>query len=113
MPRCSDSGSGSSCSEVRLHPEYFPAAEKGGLFLLESNVRIGRDGVFVAHRKVADLMPLIEQIAREDVTELRGPASYSPTHDALFGLMFGSAPFGGIGILLCRGLGGSPPVLGT
>src|SRR5438876_3645065 len=35
------------------HPEYFQAAQKGGRFVLEKNVGVGPDGVFVAARKVA------------------------------------------------------------
>src|SRR5207247_695286 len=53
------------------HPEYFPAAQQGGQFVLEKNVRMGPDGVFVASQKVADLGQLVENIARHDVAEIR------------------------------------------
>lgn len=53
------------------HPEYFPSAQKGGTLVLENNVRVGRDGVFVAERKVADLKQVIEQIDRNDVAEIK------------------------------------------
>lgn len=53
------------------HPGYFPAAQKGGTFLLEKNLRVAPDGVFVADRKVADLRQVVEQIDRHDVAEIR------------------------------------------
>jgi hypothetical protein len=56
------------------HPEYFPAAEKGGQFVLEKNVRLGPDGMFIADRKVTDLTQVIEHIARTDVAEITDPA---------------------------------------
>ena len=37
------------------------------------NVRVGRDGVFVAGGKVADLGQVVQVIARDDVAEIRGP----------------------------------------
>jgi hypothetical protein len=52
------------------HPEYFPAAEKGGRFVLARNVRVGPDGVFVADRKVADLVQVVERYGRADITEI-------------------------------------------
>ena len=53
------------------HPEYFPAAQKGGTFVLEKNVRVAPDGVFLADRKVADLPQVLEQIGRHDVAEIK------------------------------------------
>jgi hypothetical protein len=55
------------------HPEYFPAAEKGGQFVLENNVRLGPDGMFIADRKVTDLIQVIKRIARTDVAEIIDP----------------------------------------
>ncbi len=52
------------------HPEYFPRVQKGGQFVLDKNVRVGPDGVFMADRKVADLGQVIENIARNDVAEI-------------------------------------------
>jgi hypothetical protein len=54
------------------HPEYFAAMQGSGVFE-EGNVRVGRAGVFVDDRRVADLGQIVETIARNDVTEIRGP----------------------------------------
>jgi len=54
------------------HPEYFAALQKSGTFA-QDDVRIGRDGLFVADRRIADLDEVVERIARNDVTEIRGP----------------------------------------
>jgi hypothetical protein len=51
------------------HPEYFAAVEKSGAFV-QDNVRIGRDGFFVADRKVADLEQVVETITPNDVREV-------------------------------------------
>lgn len=53
------------------HPDYFSAAQHGGSFLFEGNVRFGPDGVFVDARKVADLGEVVTNIARTDVVEIR------------------------------------------
>jgi hypothetical protein len=55
------------------HAEYFPAAEKGGQFVLEKSVRLGSDGMFIADRKVIDLTQVIEHIARPVVAEIINP----------------------------------------
>lgn len=55
------------------HPEYFAAAQKGGRIVLDKNVRMGPEGVFVADRKVADLADLVERIERDDVLQVEGP----------------------------------------
>ena len=54
------------------HPEYFAAVQKSGTFA-QDDVRISRDGLFVADRRVADLGEVVERIVRNDVTEIRGP----------------------------------------
>ena len=54
------------------HPEHFAAFEQSGTFR-QDDVSIGRDGVFVANRKVADLGQVVETIARNDVIEISGP----------------------------------------
>jgi hypothetical protein len=100
------------------HPEHFLAAQKGGQFVLEKNIRVAPDGVFVADRKVADLTQVIETIARNDVAEISGPVPYSPGHEALVGLGVGAAIGAGIYLLLCHGFGGCGgadvgPLLGT
>src|SRR5262245_23956921 len=58
-------------SLASTHPEYFLAAQKGGQFQLETNVRLGPDGVFIADRKVAGLAEVVEQRGRQDITEMR------------------------------------------
>jgi hypothetical protein len=54
------------------HPEYFVAVLEGGTFG-QDNVRVGRDGLLVAGRKIADLDRVVVRIARGDVSEIRGP----------------------------------------
>ena len=88
------------------HPEHFMAAQKGGQFMLAKHVRVAPEGVFVADQKVADLMQVVETIARNDVAEISGPVPYSPGHEALVGLGVGAAAGGGLALLLCHGLGG-------
>ena len=52
------------------HPDYFVRAQTGGTFLLDKNVRLVSDGVFVADQKVADLGGVVENIARADVVNV-------------------------------------------
>lgn len=87
------------------HPEYFAAMQKSGTFG-EDNVRVGRDGVFVADRKVADLGQVVETIARNDVTEIRGPV-------VVRGSVLGAVLGGWLGFAVgaVPGLGGAPEVL--
>ena len=54
------------------HQEYFAAIQQSRTFK-QDDVSVGRDGVFVANRKVADLGQVVETIARSDVMEIRGP----------------------------------------
>ena len=54
------------------HPESFAALSRTGA-LVQDNVRVERDGVFVAGRRVADLQEVVQTIARSDVAEIRGP----------------------------------------
>jgi hypothetical protein len=54
------------------HPEYFSATRKGETFA-QQDVRVGRDGIFVANRKVADLEQVVETISRTLIEEIRGP----------------------------------------
>jgi hypothetical protein len=53
------------------HPEYFSAAQRGGTFVFEKGVRLGLNGLFVSDRKVADLGQIVENIARDDVAEIK------------------------------------------
>jgi hypothetical protein len=54
------------------HPEYFSTMQQGGTFE-QDNVRLGRDGLSVANRRIADIGQIVETIARNDVAEIRGP----------------------------------------
>ena len=53
-------------------PETFLTLRTSG-GLVQDDVRVGRDGVFVAARKVGDLEDIVETIARDDVVEIDGP----------------------------------------
>lgn len=54
------------------HPDYFAAMQRSGTFQ-QGDVQVGRDGVIVAGRKVAELGQVLEIIARGDVAEIEGP----------------------------------------
>jgi hypothetical protein len=54
------------------HPEYFAAVGRTGMFA-QGDVRIGRDGVFVANRKVAELDQVVETISQNSISEIWGP----------------------------------------
>jgi len=84
------------------HPEYVVAAQKAGAFRQE-NVRVGRDGVFVSDRKVADLNQVVETIARNDVSEIWGPV-------VARGSVVGTVVGGWLGFVVgvVPGLGGAP-----
>jgi hypothetical protein len=87
------------------HPEYFAAMQKGGTFG-EDSVRVGRDGVFVADRKVADLGQVVETIARNDVTEISGPVV---ARGSVLGAVLGG--YLGFAVGAVPGLGGAPEIL--
>ena len=53
-------------------PDDLVAAQKTRAFR-QGNVLVGRDGVFVADRKVADLNQVVETVIRDDVGEIWGP----------------------------------------
>jgi hypothetical protein len=63
-------------------PEYF-TARKGTL--VNKELRVGPDGVFVADRKVADLGQIVERIARTDVVTVR--TKIRSGHQALGGAL--------------------------
>jgi hypothetical protein len=71
-PRLSAGATRTLRSMIAHHPERFAATQMAGTWV-EDNVRIGRDGLFVADRRVADLDQLVETIPRNDVLEIRGP----------------------------------------
>jgi hypothetical protein len=83
-------------SLASTHPEYFLAAQKGGQFQLEKNVRLGPDGVLIADRKVAGLAEVVEQRGRQDIAEVRTAETESnPAGCALAGY-FGGGIVGGV-----------------
>jgi hypothetical protein len=84
------------------HPEYFAALNKTG-GLGQDNVRIGRDGVFVADRRVADLTQVVETITREDVSEIWGPVV---ARGSTFGAVLGG--WLGFAVGAVPALGGAP-----
>jgi hypothetical protein len=53
------------------HPGAVASLQATGA-LVQDDVRIGRDGVFVASRRVADFEDIVEAIARDDVLEIDG-----------------------------------------
>jgi hypothetical protein len=59
---------------VSRRPDLVAGLQHGGM-LQEDTVRLGRDGVFVADRRVAELAQVVEIIARDDVTEITGPVA--------------------------------------
>jgi hypothetical protein len=78
------------------HPEYFLAAQKGGRFVLEKNVRMGPDGVFVADRKAADLVQVVERYGRSDITEIRTAIVESNPVGCAFAGFYGGGIVGGL-----------------
>ena len=54
------------------HPEHFAANKAGGSFE-QDRVRLGRDGLFVAGRRIAGYAQVIETLPRETIREIRGP----------------------------------------
>jgi hypothetical protein len=86
------------------HPEYFAAIQTAGTFG-QDNVRVGRDGLFVADRKIADLAQVVQTIARNEVVEIRGPVV---ARGSVLGTVVGG--WLGFGVGVVPGLGGlSPP----
>lgn len=55
-------------------PEYLTDPDQAGV-VVQKDVRVGPDGVFMADRKVADLGQIVERITRNDVAEIRTPKS--------------------------------------
>lgn len=51
---------------ARNQPEYLARAQGSDSFV-EKGVRVGPDGVFVASRKVADMIQLVERFTRDDI----------------------------------------------
>ena len=86
------------------HTTYFGAGPSQGPELFEEqDVRVGRNGVFVAGRKVAEFGQVVEHIARTDVFEIlkRRPGALSKTRKGAFigaaaGLLLGAVAANGI-----------------
>ena len=57
---------------VAQHPGHILAAQRSGAFR-QDNVRVGRDGVFVSDRKIAELDEILETVPRDRVREIVGP----------------------------------------
>jgi hypothetical protein len=79
-----------------LTAEYFLAAQKGGQFELEKNVRLGPDGVFIADRKVAGLAQVVEQYGRQGITEIRTAETESNSAGCALAGYFGGGIVGGL-----------------
>jgi len=78
-----------------IHPNYLDGARNGGRFVLEKDVRVEPDGVFVADRKLADLAQVVERYERSDVREIATPMTESnPVACAVAGY-FGGGIIGG------------------
>ncbi len=69
------------------HPDYFMSAAQGGTFLLDKNLRLTRDGVFIADQKVADFGQVVETIARTDVVEIAPISKHG--HKVLWAVLSG------------------------
>ena len=54
------------------HPEYFGLTQASRSFE-QDHVRLGRDGLFVAGRRVAEFAEVVETFNRQAVAEIRGP----------------------------------------
>jgi hypothetical protein len=54
------------------HTKYFAAMQGGGSFE-QGRVRLGRDGLFVADRRIAAFAQVVETLPRAAVREIRGP----------------------------------------
>jgi hypothetical protein len=57
------------------HFEYFAGAQNGGRFLLDKDVGLASDGVFVGSQKVADLGQVLEKAVRTDIVEVRSESA--------------------------------------
>jgi hypothetical protein len=83
------------------HPDAFAALGATGA-LVQDDLRIGRDGVFVGDRQVARFEDIVETIARDDVLEIDGPvvargSIAGPTLGGWLGFAVGVVPgLGGV-----------------
>jgi hypothetical protein len=83
------------------HPGAIASLQVTGA-LVQDDVRIGRDGVFLADRRVASFEEIVETIARDDVLEIDGPVVVrgsiaGPTLGGWLGFAVGVVPgLGGV-----------------
>src|SRR5207237_5316108 len=70
------------------NPGHFTDAQNGGTFLLDKNVRLGSEGVFLADQKIADLGQIVERTRRTDVVEIRRASARR--HPAAWGALVGA-----------------------
>jgi hypothetical protein len=96
-----------SASTVRIlremaadNPRYLVAARAAGS-VVRDDVRVGRDGLFVNDRKVAELAQVVETHRREDVLEVRGPVV---SRGSVLGTLLGG--WVGFSVGVVPGLGG-------
>jgi hypothetical protein len=82
------------------HPDYFEHARVNGVYG-EENIRVSRDGVFVADRKVAEFGQVVEVISQPEVKEITGPVI---ARGSVLGATFGA--YVGFAIGVVPGLGG-------
>jgi len=82
-------------------PEHFAALQPAETIARE-NVRIGREGLFVADRKIADRDQVVQAISRDVVTEIRGPVV---ARGSVFGTVIGG--FLGFAVGAVPALGGA------
>jgi hypothetical protein len=88
------------------HPGYFQAAQRGETLVLGKTVRVARDGVFLADRRVADLGQVVERLARGDVVFIASAAVERNAAGCAFAGYFGGALIGGGPGMLAGGLAG-------
>ena len=88
------------------HPDHILAAQKTGAFR-QNNVRVGRDGVFVSDRKIAELDEIVESVPRDHVREIIGPVV---ARGSAAGTLIGG--WLGFAVGAVPALGGAPAVVG-
>jgi hypothetical protein len=83
------------------HPEYF-AFMQASRSAEQDHVRLSRDGLFVADRKVAEFAEVVEAFPRQAVREIRGPVV---ARGSVLGTLIGG--WLGFSIGVVPGLGGA------
>jgi hypothetical protein len=83
---------------VSKHTVSLQSVLHGGTLLLEKDLRLERDGVFIANTKIADLNEILQQVDRPHVTEIRRLTSVG--HPVAKGAAIGTAVGLGIGLIV-------------